>query len=102
MASPWAAAIPAVCHVESVYVLGKVVYLKNHILFRPLRKWGKSVLFFDRAKAAVEKRVGDRYNEKIEFQILQHIHAVLTQSGIPCFLDGGTLLGAVRHKGIVP
>lgn len=40
--------------------------------------------------------------KKIEIEILDHIDQVLTGNGIPYFLDGGTLLGAVRHNGFIP
>ena len=40
--------------------------------------------------------------KQIELKILKHIHEVCTQQGFRYFLVGGTLLGAVRHKGFIP
>lgn len=36
------------------------------------------------------------------YQVMKDTHEVLTNNGIDYWLEGGTLLGAVRHKGIIP
>ena len=38
----------------------------------------------------------------IEKEILEHIDSVFSSNGIEYYLDGGTLLGAIRHKGFIP
>ena len=38
----------------------------------------------------------------IQLDILDKIHAFCTERGIRYSLGGGTLLGAVRHKGYIP
>ena len=37
-----------------------------------------------------------------QYQILSDIHTICTKFNIPYWLEGGTLLGAIRHKGIIP
>ena len=36
------------------------------------------------------------------YQIMKDMHELFEQYGIPYWVDAGTLLGAVRHKGIIP
>jgi len=36
------------------------------------------------------------------YQIMYDTHQILANSGLKYWADGGTLLGAVRHKGIIP
>ena len=40
--------------------------------------------------------------KKIEIEILNHIDAVCKEHNIKYYLDYGTLLGAIRHKGFIP
>ena len=37
-----------------------------------------------------------------QLAILEAIHAICQRHNIPYWLDGGTLLGAVRHGGFIP
>lgn len=39
---------------------------------------------------------------QILHQMLYDTHQILTNNGIKYWADGGTLLGAVRHKGVIP
>lgn len=38
----------------------------------------------------------------IETEMLDYLHALCEENGITYFMDSGTLLGAVRHKGFIP
>ena len=40
--------------------------------------------------------------KKIQLEILDVVSAFCEEHNIPCWLDGGTLIGAVRHKGYIP
>lgn len=40
--------------------------------------------------------------KKIELRTLQQLHDLCTQEGLRYSLCGGTLLGAIRHKGFIP
>lgn len=39
---------------------------------------------------------------KLLYQIMYDVHQILNNNGIRYWADGGTLLGAVRHNGIIP
>ena len=39
---------------------------------------------------------------KLLYQLMYDIHQILVNNGIKYWADGGTLLGAVRHTGIIP
>jgi lipopolysaccharide cholinephosphotransferase len=38
----------------------------------------------------------------IEFEVMKYVNETSKKLGIQCFLSGGTLLGAIRHKGFIP
>ena len=39
---------------------------------------------------------------KMLYQMLYDTHKLFINNGLKYFIDGGTLLGAVRHNGIIP
>lgn len=36
------------------------------------------------------------------YQLMKDVHDVFEVAGVPYWADGGTLLGAIRHKGLIP
>ncbi len=40
--------------------------------------------------------------KKVQLEVLDVVMKFCDEHGILCFLDGGTLLGAIRHKGYIP
>ncbi len=43
----------------------------------------------------------DEYRKRM-LQVMEYVDRVCREQGWNCFLSGGTLLGAVRHKGFIP
>ena len=39
---------------------------------------------------------------KLLYQLLYNVSNILENNNIPYFIEGGTLLGSIRHKGIIP
>lgn len=40
--------------------------------------------------------------KKLQLEIMDAIHALCTKNDIPYYMVGGTLIGAIRHKGFIP
>ena len=48
------------------------------------------------------RQIGMDELKKIQLEILDAVSAFCTKHGITYWLDGGTLIGTVRHKGYIP
>lgn len=48
------------------------------------------------------KEIGAERLREIQLEILDVVMKFCNENGIKCWLNGGTLLGAVRHKGYIP
>ncbi len=48
------------------------------------------------------KEIGRERLKEIQLEILDAVMTFCEENGIKCWLNGGTLLGAVRHKGYIP
>ncbi|CAH0438739.1 Conserved hypothetical protein [Clostridium neonatale] len=46
--------------------------------------------------------LGLRDAQKLMTEILKEVHKICEKHNIKYFLDAGTLIGAVRHKGFIP
>lgn len=56
---------------------------------------------FDPAPTIKSKRIKPEIVLQL-YQMLYDIHVLLKKYNVPYWLDGGTMLGAIRHKGIIP
>ncbi len=48
------------------------------------------------------EKITHEEQQKIMLDIMRDLHAFCEENGLEYFLDAGTLLGAVRHKGFIP
>lgn len=48
------------------------------------------------------KRISVEEVKRTEYEILCSVHSYCEKHNLTCWLTGGTLLGAVRHKGFIP
>ncbi|MCH9612482.1 MAG: hypothetical protein S4CHLAM102_09730 [Chlamydiia bacterium] len=62
------------------------------------------LLFTHTARASQDNsyRATDPYDVGVLYQIVKVVDTLLTEKKIVYWVDGGTLLGAVRHGGIIP
>ena len=50
----------------------------------------------------MNKEITDKELKKIQTEILKYVHDYCLKNNIKYWLDSGTLLGAIRHKGYIP
>lgn len=48
------------------------------------------------------EKIKEEKQREIMLEILDYIHEVCIKNNIEYSLSGGTLLGAIRHKGFIP
>lgn len=69
----------------------------GNILFRMIFLLFTVCIFFQLTYCQLEQPV-----TLILYQMMKDLHEILKAENIDYWIDGGTLLGAVRHKGIIP
>ncbi len=57
-------------------------------------------IFSDRIDSLYNGKLG--YIREMELELLQLVDRICRENGVQYFLSGGTMLGAVRHKGFIP
>lgn len=50
----------------------------------------------------MKERIDEKEARRIQLEILKETAKICKENNLMCFLGGGTLLGAVRHKGYIP
>ena len=60
------------------------------------------IVLFNLSKPREKFTLTDEDTIKKLYQMLYDIDKILLKNNIKYYIDGGTLLGAVRHKGIIP
>ena len=91
--------------VLGIFLLGGAVTMTTDRLYKSFknRQW-KRMLKVPEASLAerVEEALLSREDAHKLYQIMQAVHEVFGELGITYWADGGTMLGAVRNKGIIP
>lgn len=54
------------------------------------------------SEGKIMKEIGQERLKEIQLEIMDVVMKFCADNGIKCWLNGGTLLGAVRHKGYIP
>jgi len=60
------------------------------------------IVYFSFFRISEHLTITDREDIKVLYKMLYDIDKILTKNGVIYYIDGGTLLGAVRHNGIIP
>lgn len=62
----------------------------------------RGAFFEERKRQSVMREIKAEELKAIQIKILDAVMKFCSENGIKCWLNGGTLLGAVRHKGYIP
>ena len=72
----------------------RMLYALSHIVS------DKYDIISDKTNALYDGKLG--YIKNMELELLSHIDRICKDNSIQYFLSGGTMLGAIRHKGFIP
>lgn len=72
----------------------------NKIMTIPIK--GKLIIFRKAERENVMEKIDIAMQRRIQLEMLTYISEICEKNGIDYSLCGGTLIGAIRHKGFVP
>jgi len=88
---------PSMC--EQLVHMG---YKENIHIFRTLDFYGLDDIIKDDDIIQTARELSEQEIRKIQMDMTVYLMNLCRKNGLHCFMTGGTLLGAVRHKGYIP
>lgn len=82
--------------------LEQMGYAENIHIFKTLDFYGIEDIIKDDTTLDGLDELSTSEIRKIQLQITQYVKDLCRDNGLQCYMTGGTLLGAVRHKGYIP
>ena len=82
--------------------LEKMGYKENIHIFKTLDFYGLDDIIKDDKMVQGLQELGDLEVRRIQIDITTYLKKLCANNGLQYYMTGGTLLGAVRHKGYIP